>query len=205
MEKYKASSIATLSALKIHVPDHLPLIEGIDDVEPRTAADVAARLCAMSYVIGLGYDVPGNELKSKIEKYGLSEYVSIYEMALLNQDSISQQDKFNMQWLAEAAQALAWTIGLVEMDHFQGCDDDLAEKIPFNTDPSCFISESKLRPLDEIQQQADLLYRMHWYAKNCRFEGKESKLCESTISERRKAIDWAYGVEEDWDEVPMDT
>lgn len=110
-----------------------------------------------------------------------------------------------MTWLSEAAQSLAWCLGLVELDHFKHCDDDLAEKIPFKVDPSEFISNSRLRPIAEIQQQVDLLYRLHWYARNCRLTGSECELSESIISERRKAIDWAYGVEKDWDEVPADT
>jgi len=46
---------------------------------------------------------------------------------------------------------------------------------------------------------------VYWYAKDCGLVGKECKLSEGIISERRKAIDWVYGVEEDWDEVPQDT
>ncbi len=110
-----------------------------------------------------------------------------------------------MSWQTECAQALAWCIGLVELDHFQHCDDDLAQKVPFKTDPSDFIRSAKLRPIAEIQDQSDLLYSMHWYATNCRHPGRDCDLSESIISERRKAIDWVYGVEEDWDEVPMDT
>jgi hypothetical protein len=46
---------------------------------------------------------------------------------------------------------------------------------------------------------------MHWYARNCRLIGKECNFSEGIVSERRKAIDWVYGVEENWDEIPMDT
>ena len=68
-----------------------------------------------------------------------------------------------------------------------------------------FIQKAEIRPITEIQEQSDLLYRMHWYARNSSLTGKECELSEGIVSERRRAIDWAYGVEEDWDGVPMDT
>ncbi len=205
MEELKIKNTEFLSSIGIEVPGHLPQIENLDEVKPRTAQDIAGRLSAMAYVIGLGFDAKGEELLEQLNKFDLMPYVSAYEAGLLNQDVIGDQDKINMSWLTECAQALAWCIGLVDLDHFKHCDDDLAHKIPFKTDPQDFIKKACLRPIAEIQEQSDLLYRMHWYARNCGLTGQECKVSEGIVSERRKAIDWAYGVEEDWDEVPMDT
>lgn len=205
MEALKSRTTDYLASLGIKVPSHLPTIEGIDEVRPRNAQEVAGRLSALAYVVGLGFGATGSELLEQLEKYDLMSFVSEYEKGLLRKEVLDDQDKIDMSWQTECAQALAWCIGLAELNHFQHCDDDLAEKIPFKTDPSDFIQNARLRPMSEIQEQSDLLYRMHWYAKNCRLTGRDCKLSESTISERRTAIDWTYGVEEDWDEVPMDT
>jgi hypothetical protein len=180
------------------------LIE-LGEVHPRSANDVASRVCAIAYVIGMGFGANRAELIDYLKKFNLLKYVSNYEKSLLEADDISEQDKTNMEWLSESAQALAWSIGLVELNHFKHCDDDLASKIPFKDDPAEFIKSAQLRPIEEIQEQSDLLYRMHWYTRNCRLEGKECALSESIILERRKAIDWVYGVEQDWDKVPLDT
>ncbi len=205
MEAIKNKNTEYLASLGIKVPEHLPLIESLDEVSPRSSTDVASRLCAIAYVIGLGFDVNGSELMVQIEKYNLVHFVSDYEKELLERKSVEGQDKINMTWLTESAQSLAWCIGLVVLDHFTHCDDDLADQIPFKTDPSDFITNAKLRPIEEIQEQSDLLYRMHWYARNCSLTGKECEFSMSIISERRKAIDWVYGLEENWDEVPSDT
>jgi len=205
MEEIKKKNTDYLTSINIDVPEHLPVIESLDEVRPRSAIDVASRLSAIAYVVGLAFDAPGASLAPYLEKYGLMPFVSDYEKSLLEQKTIEEQDKVNMSFLPECAQALAWCLGIVELNHFRHCDDDLAKKIPFKEDPSNFISSALLRPLNEIQEQADLLYRMHWYAKNCSLTGNESKLSQSIVSERRKAIDWVYGVEENWDEVPMDT
>ena len=205
MEEVKNKTSQYLSSIGIDVPEHLPQIEGFDEVKPRTAQDIAGRLSALAYVIGLGFNAKGKDLQGLLNKYNLMPYVSHYEKVLLSQDKIEDQEKINMYWLAEGSQALAWCIGLVRLDHFKHCDDDLAQKIPFKADPKEFIQNAKLRPIAEIQEQSDLLYRMHWYSRNCSLLGQECELNQSIVSERRKAIDWAYGVEEDWDAVPMDT
>lgn len=205
MEELKTRTTDYLASVGIEVPSHLPTIEEMDEVTLRSAQDVAGRLSALAYVIGLGFGAKGSDLSEQLQKYDLVPFVSEREKSLLSEEVIDDQDKVDMSWQTECAQALAWCIGLVELDHFQHCDDDLAQKIPFKTDPSDFIRSAKLRPIAEIQEQSDLLYRMHWYAKNCRLTGRDCDLSESIISERRKAIDWVYGVEEDWDEVPMDT
>ena len=205
MEELKNKNTKYLKSICIDVPDHLPQIESLDEVNPRSAQDIASRLSALAYVIGLGFDAKGKDLLEWLNEFQLMPYVSRYENELLHKHELGDQDKINMTWLTESAQALAWCIGLVELDHSKHCDDDLAQKIPFKNDPKEFIQKAQLRPISEIQEQSDLLYRLHWYARNCRFTGTEFELSESIVAERRKAMDWAYGVEEDWDEVPMDT
>lgn len=205
MEELKKRNTDYLRSVGITVPDHLPQIEDLDEVKPRLASDVAGRLCAIAYVIGLNYDVKGVELLKHLNRFNLMQYVSKYEKRLLNQNGSGGQDQINLSWLPESAQALAWCIGIADLDHFKQCDDDLAEKIPNRLDPSEFIEKARLRPIEDIQRQSDLLYRLHWYTRHCGLEGQECKLSGGIIAERRKAIDWVYGVEEDWDEVPMDT
>jgi hypothetical protein len=205
MEELKSKTTDYLASVGIEIPAHIPTIEGMDEVTPRKARDIAGRLSALAYVIGLGFGAKGGDLLGYLQQYELMPFVSEREKRLLREEALSDQDKVDMSWQTECAQALAWCIGLVELDHFHHCDDDLAQKIPFKIDPSEFIETAKLRPITEIQEQSDLLYRMHWYARNSRLNGRECDLSESIVSERRKAIDWAYGVEEDWDEVPMDT
>lgn len=205
LENLKEKSNNYLLSVGIDINPNLPLIEGLDEVQPRSAQDVAGRVSAIAYVIGMGFGANRTDLVDYLKKYALWEYVSGYEKTLLQSDVISEQDRINMEWLSESAQVLAWSIGIVELDHFKHCDDDLATKIPYKENPADFIISAQLRPIDEIQEQSDLLYRMHWYARACNLEGKKCVLSASVILERRKAIDWVYGVKQDWDEVPLDT
>lgn len=203
-ETLKEASNQYLKSMGITVNKNLPLIENISEVKPRSAKDVASRICAISYVIGMAYDADKNKLIKYLKDYNLWSYVSHNEQSLLKNKDISEQEIIDIEWLTECSQALAWCLGLVEMDHFKDYDEDLPDKIPIKKDPTEFINNSKLRSIEEIQSQSDLLYRMHWYTKHIKFYQK-SKLNQSIIVERRKAIDWVYGTEENWDEVPLDT
>jgi len=190
----------------IEINEGLPPIEALEELCPQNARAIAIRSVVLGYVIGIGFGADSHRLKKSMEAFGLFEHASAKEQAALSKSQYSQQERINATWLTECVQSLAWCLGLVELDPFRRCDDDLANHFPQPfTDPSGFLVEAKLRPLVEVYQQADLYYRLHWAARNARLTGQRSSIDEEVISERRKALDWAIGVETDWDEVSLDT
>lgn len=202
----KAASHEFLRHHAVELNEALPLIESIEELRPQDARSVAIRSVVLCYLIGLGFGADVRRLKASLEQFGLIEHASAKEQDLLNKSHHTEQEKINVTWLTECIQSLAWCMDLVELDPFRRCDDDLASHFPPPfTDPREFIAEATLRPQDEIYQQADLHYRLHWAARNARLMGTQSKADEGLISERRKALDWAIGVEADWDEIPLDT
>jgi len=205
LDKIKKNNNGTILKWGLLVNDNLPIIEDISEVNPRNAQEVAKRLCAISYVIGSAFGADRNDLVKYLKDYKLWPYVSDKEKALLLSNTLSKQDKINVEWLSECSQALAWSLGMVELDPFKHCDDDLVDKIPLLDDPSEFISVAYLRPIDDIQYQSDLLYRLHWYARKCNLENIKCEISLSTIAERRKAIDWIYGTDKNWDHISLDT
>ncbi len=190
----------------VPINEHLPQIEPISELKPQNAQAVARRCVVLSYVIGIAYGADVSKLNQYLTDIGLIVYASSKERDLLAQANHTEQERTNVGWLAECVQSLAWCLGLVELDPFRGCDDNLASHFPRPfVDPSEFIATAKLRPFDEIYQQADLHYRLHWAARNSRLTGAPCSVSEELIMERRKPLDWVIGVEEDWDEVPGDT
>jgi uncharacterized protein DUF4272 len=205
LEKLKQQTEEFLSAKNVGINISLPLIEDLSEVTPQDAKTIAKRLCSLTYVIGMGYGAEQTKLIDYLTKYNLLDAVSDYERKLLFSEVLSEQGKIDCTWLTEASQVLAWSLKLVELDNFVHCDDDLIEKIPLQEDPSEFINSSELRPIIEIQAMVDQLYRLHWFAINCKTTSKDCFYSESIIRERRRAIDWIYGIEPNWDEVPSDT
>ncbi len=153
----------------------------------------------------MAFGADRNVLIETLKDFELWDSVTYKEKRLLEASDISKEEVNSCSWITESIQALAWCLGLVDLDHYKNCDDDLAQKLPFKVDPKDFINSSNLRPIDEIQKQSDLLYRMHWYATHAKLNGKDCPYNERVVYERRKAIDWVYGVEEEWEDVPMDT
>ena len=202
----KTASHEFLRRHSVPVNETLPLLESVEELSPQDARSVATRIVVLNHVIGIGFGADANRLRASLDEFGLYEHASTRERDLLSRSEHTQQEKVNATWLTECVQSLTWCLGLVELDPFQRCDDDLANHFPRPfTDPSGFISEATLRPRHEIYQQADLHYRLHWAARNARLMGHQSTVDEGLISERRKALDWVIGVEADWDEIPLDT
>jgi hypothetical protein len=202
----KAASHEFLRRHAIEVNETLPLIEAVEELTPQDAGSVATRSVVLSYVLGIGFGADARRLKASLEQFGLYEHASTREHDLLSKSQHTQQDRVNATWLTECVQSLAWCMGLVDLDPFRKYDDDLATHFPPPfTDPRGFIADAVLRPTEEIYQQADLHYRLHWAARNARLVRTRSTVDEGLISERRKALDWVIGVEADWDEIPLDT
>jgi hypothetical protein len=65
---------------------------------------------------------------------------------------------------------------------------------------------SSLRPVSEILDMADLIYRLHWASRDAYLNKKDppAKLNEGIIEERHYAINWITCLEE-WDDITTDT
>jgi len=202
----KKRSEIRLKKLGIQVPVHLPEIESDDELKPKGAHEVAKKICALGYVIGMGYGACTNDLISKIEKYSLSKSVSPFEWdRLKNPSLLTEQDKINFKWLAECVYAFTWCLSLLELKPLEQCPNNLADLVPPGVPPDVFIDSKSLRDWTELKQEADFYYRFHWYTRECRLTGKESPIGEGIITERRRALDWVIGVSDDWDDMPSDT
>ena len=205
-DKAKANSHLLLRERGIPINEHLPVIEAPESLKPKDAKAIARRSVVLNYVIGIAYGADVARLNSFLNESGLIEYASASENALLCRIKHTEQEKINAGWLAECVRSLAWCLGLVDLDSLRRCNDNLASHFPRPfVDPSTFIATSQLRPFDEIYQQADLHYRLHWAARNARLLDERSVLIEELIMARRKSLDWVIGVEDDWDEVSLDT
>jgi Domain of unknown function (DUF4272) len=71
-----------------------------------------------------------------------------------------------------------------------------------------FIEDSELRPIGDILDQVDLIYRYHWAVRNARLKGQQipADLDPGVTEERHYALNWLIGyLEQAWDDVSTDT
>ncbi|KZN36699.1 hypothetical protein N474_17370 [Pseudoalteromonas luteoviolacea CPMOR-2] len=202
LELIKQRNKAYLDSIGIITNASLPTIEELIEVKPQGAESIAKRICALSYVIGLAYGADPKQLRDYLKSYGLWESVTYREKRLLEAELISTKEQNEIRWMVESMQALAWSLGIVELDNLKNCDDDLADNFPIKSDPSEFIKEASRVSIYDIQKNCDLLYQMHWA---CNHDNSQNQLDKGVICARRSALDWVYGVDPEWEDIPMDT
>ena len=205
-DSIKLDSNKLFDNLGIAINEHLPLLEDISELSPQPAAEVATRAVLLQQLIGVGFGAEPSKLITNIRSWNLSDSLSDNEKNILSPEDVSDQVKIDCQWLIECMQSFAFCLGLADLNPLHECDDDLSDKFPSpHVDPSSFISQAKLIPFDDIYRQADIHYRLHWAARQAQLTNQDFPIAESVIRERRRALDWVIGVEDDWDEVPSDT
>ena len=74
-------------------------------------------------------------------------------------------------------------------------------------DPSVWISNSRLRNTEDILNETDLIYRIHWATEDARINGKKvpAGLNSDVIMERHFALNWLTMYADDWDDITTDT
>ena len=113
-------------------------------------------------------------------------------------------------WRYEAAWTLLWSLSYVETLAWPSaiCDAAAAVAPLANADRETFVAGAVLRPLADILDAADLVYRQHWATRNAKLKGEPipDSLNDDVIVERHYALNWLIGyMGEDWDDITTDT
>ncbi|WKZ57587.1 MAG: DUF4272 domain-containing protein [Bdellovibrionota bacterium] len=164
----------------------------------------------------------GPKLLERIRKWwhetGLIRLLSPSEQTLVNSSYDNEELIRRMSWRGEAAQFLLWALGVFKELPLpcKGIDivDVLWPHIPkaLSEDPEPFFSASKLRPIEEVLDEVDIIHRMNWACTDQRLGGQEvPKLNHTVVWERAYASNWLVGypdgylTTQEWDEVVVDT
>ncbi len=206
----RARSIAVLKSEGVPVIDHLPVIETENEARRRNKDEVALRaLCVLlAAVKGEGLDQP--TVEEIVRAYGLSSSFTPKEQAFIRAKTPTQHDRIQFTWRYEAAWVLLWALGYVEaLGKPTGiCDVPRAVRFMRDKTAKVFAAEAKLRPLGQILDEADLIYRYHWAVVDARVNGKQTPagLEPGVVQERHYALNWLIGyMEQEWDEITTDT
>lgn len=218
-EARKAASIAKLQAENIPAIDWLPVIESVDKARIRSAEEIARRAIACLITIQAAceqnednYDDEGAAwCHGLLEQYNVADEITANERAILAKQG-SEQDIINMVWKYEAYWTLLWALGIVEKldypDHIVDCQFAI-DAVASCDDFADFMAKTRLRDIEEILDETDLIYRYHWACVDARINGREMPggLLESVVMERHAGLNWLIGAydSDDWDNVPVHT
>jgi hypothetical protein len=205
----KVRSETILRAEGVPLLSTLPVIETTAEALKRSKEEVALRTLCLLFVAAKGEGIREEILEQVLESYELRPHLTPNELGFVLDNSPSQHDRIQFTWRYEAAWTLLWALGFVaELGKpVEACDVKFAVGTMLETTTSQFIEDSELRPIADILDQADLIYRYHWAVRNARVKGQQvpAALDPSVTQERHHTLNWLVGTEHAWDDVTTDT
>ncbi|RPE47217.1 uncharacterized protein DUF4272 [Acinetobacter sp. BIGb0102] len=216
-EQRKQESILKLKTKAIPYIDWLPHIESSDDVIQRSAEHIAKRAIACLLMIQVACDLDRDQFDQETEdfivdllnKFEVVDELTVKEKNILNR-SAAQQDIVNMIWKYEAYWVLLWALGIVHElkypDEIADCDFAI-EVVSRCRSLQEFMQQVKLRDIEEILDEADLIYRYDWACVDARLKQQNApaNLNASIVLERHGALNWLIQADADWDNPDVST
>lgn len=189
--------------------DWLPILERL---ELRPLEDVVGRALVLNVLLNIHFNAPTEVVKKWIAKHKLNSHLTVREKDILSRsnDQITKQESIDLYWYIEGLWALMWATKIIEhMPFDKGISDDMVEFCPdlrIDEGPEKFSNTMKLRSNTELFQALDLYYRLHWWTRDGNLNGYETgSVSLDIIMERRKALEWLFNPNCDWDSVPNHT
>ena len=190
------------------VNDWLPILETSSF---RTLDEIKGRMSVMNALINIAFEAPVYVIKEWLENQNLLVFLSDAEKEILEKDNdeLTDIEINSLNWYLESLWALMWATGMIErLEAEDYVGDHMVSLLPNlqNGETNIKLERlSKVRTEIELYTMLDYYYRLHWYCVDERLNGRQAKLNEGLIYERRKSLEWAFNRENDWDNVEMGT
>jgi len=203
----RVRSIKLLKRNNIPTINHLPVIESKAQSIRRSLGEVIERAYALSVVAERAHNPDVEFINTLITQYNVSGFTD-NEKLFIDDKNPSEQDLTNFSWRSEALYVLLWALGHVDemtvpdsQQNFKDLYEPIATKSRYD-----FEQYSNLRPQEEILDQADLIYRVHWAVRNAKGGKVPGNLSASVVMERHYTFNWLVGyMKQEWDDISTDT
>ena len=205
--KRKLDSEAILVPKGIKINMHLPAIS--EAVKLRSQWEVIDRIYALLVVSSKGSDVSEEQLLEMVKRYEITHF-SDAEQAMMAEESLSDQQKDNARWRYESLFMLMWAAGLVDMLPYPSVtapSEQIIKRV-LGVSREQLGKQVEIRPVNEILDMVDLVYRMNWACMEARVKHRNptGNLNASVVYERHYALNWLISYEDaEWDHVSTDT
>lgn len=220
----KSRSEKVLAKHKILINPNLPRIENEDEANLRSPEEIVKRAVAALLTAQIAIDICNNngaEESAKfftpiLERFGLTDELTDDEKPYFDLSKcgeISNRDANLMQWRLEMCVTLFWACGFRKKLEYPNEMADTTKEIKLIG--GCenlgeLMKYVKMRPLSEILDAADLIFRMDWACVEARIRndrGIMGDLFPDVVVEQHKGLNWLIGAyeAEDWDTVAPNT
>lgn len=191
--------------------EHLPFVEDYKNAHFRDVNEVASKAVVLYGLIFVANkEKTSEEIVAYLKKYDLWKNVSPDERNYLEKKNKTDDDHNPVTWRLENLNVLLWALGHFDKLPFPStiCDFSNYQNLPdLDTNPTAWISKSKLRSTEDILNETDLIYRIHWATEEARIKNKKvpADLNPDVVMERHFALNWLTMYADDWDDITTDT
>lgn len=209
----KQRSEAELKLLAAQPPAHLPPVLGEGEVRLRSAEEAMRRMLALCAVAVRAESLSSQPLSVDDIQAKLGPGVAALtpaERAFIDTDAPDEETWANHGWRYESAALLQWALGLSEAlpPPTAICDAGAIARVAIEHADEASIASARLRPVAELLDALDAVYRRHWLVRQARLDERDPPigLHPSVVYERHYALNWLLRFDEqDWDEVGTPT
>lgn len=209
----KLRSEAELKQLDAHPPAHLPPVLGQGEVRLRSAEEAMRRMLALCAVAVRAESLSTQALSVADIQAKLGPGVAALtpaERGFIDNDAPDEETWANHGWRYESAALLQWALGLSDTlpPPTAICDAGAIARVAIDQADEALIAKAQLRPVGELLDALDAIYRRHWLVRQARLDERDPPigLHPSVVYERHYALNWLLRFDEqDWDEVGTPT
>ena len=178
----------------IAVTESLPPIEADEESLLRPPWEVARRASALVTVAARAEGLEQQRAVQFLQAWGLWEAASPREQAYLLNPHPTENERIQCLWRYECLWVMLWALGHVDSLGLPNavCDVRRAVKTVTGTSTDQFIGKSHLRPLPEILDESDFIYRCHRAMRDAQIKGEPipAGLDPGVVFERHTALNW---------------
>lgn len=210
-EERKRRTNAFLKKQNVATLEHLPLVEDFTEARFRDEKEISKR-CVVLYgiVFVVHGEASGEEMVEYFKEFGLWGDVSPNERKFLENKKVSEKERIEYSWKVECLNVLLWSLKkFEELDlPIDMCDFEHIEDLPdLSVDPTPWIERSHLRNKEEILNEVDLIYRIHWATRDAELNSRDipGNFNPGIVFERHYALNWVVMYADEWDEITTDT
>lgn len=210
-QERKECTHSFLRKMRIPFLEQLPLVVDHTVASFRNEKDVAGKAVVLYGLIHVAHGArSSNEMMTYFTKYDLWKHVSTEEREYLEKKTRTSEEDNGITWRIENLNVLLWALGNFETLSLpvNTCDLTKYKTLPGpDADPTGWIRDAKLRNKEEILNETDRVYRMHWATREATLKGKPGPagLSDDIVMERHFALNWLTMYADDWDDIRTDT
>ncbi|MBZ0289978.1 MAG: DUF4272 domain-containing protein [Anaerolineae bacterium] len=206
----KARSESLLQQEGVPVSRTLPPVHDESIIQLRSRDEIVRRAICLCLMAILGESGSQDTFQRVMHIYGIEEDFTPAERAFAAYPNPDERMRAQFTWRYESYWVLLWALGFVEKldrpDHL--VDVHKAVTILMDHTHEDLMRQAQVRPIAEILDQLDLVYRYHWAVVEARLKQgpPPARLEPGVVYERHYALNWLVQLgHDDWDNVQTDT